>query len=218
MVSCRSVCLRRLSEGRRRGIIGFGRFLANERVTLDELLTAWGTPTASACVGRHVLAIQDTSNIDIRTQPEHRRGLGKAGKGGGYGLLLHPMLAVDADTGGVLGLVGGRIWTREPGEKSDRHRRPVSRKEGVTQIGDRESDFYALWARLPGERFEVLTRARDDRTIPAEEGGRLSKAQLTAAGERLIELPARPGRSARTARLQAGYGKVTLTHPTNTVD
>ena len=237
MVCLRSVCLRRLAQGRRDGIVGFSRFLANPRVTLDGLLEGWGAEASQSCAGRHVLAIQDTSDIAIRTNAEHRRDLGKTGKGSGHGLLLHAMVGVDAASGALLGLVGGKIWTRAGLQTVDRHRRPLSQKETerwvstgetakqvlsaaamVTQIGDRESDFYALWARLPGESFHVLTRARDDRTIPAEEGGRLSAARLEDAGDETVELPAKPGRSARKAKLAARFGTVTLTHPTNTVE
>src|ERR1700691_5704670 len=61
MVSRESVCLRRLAGGRRSGIVGFSRFLANERVTPESLIEGWGRSTAIAAHGRHVLAIQDTS-------------------------------------------------------------------------------------------------------------------------------------------------------------
>lgn len=66
-----------------------------------------------ACAGRHVLAIQDTSEINFRTHGDDRRGLGKIGKGHGYGVLLHAMMAVDAHDGSCLGLVSGRVWTRQ---------------------------------------------------------------------------------------------------------
>jgi hypothetical protein len=109
MVARPSVCLRRLARGRRSEQVSFGRFLANPKVTVDRLIEGWGDRTAAAVSGRHVLAIQDTSEINFRTTPKRRRGLGEIGKGNGRGLLLHAMLALDAGTGGCLGLVGGRI-------------------------------------------------------------------------------------------------------------
>lgn len=233
MVARKSVCLRRLAGGRRRGIVRFGRFLANQRVTVERLIEGWGVPTATACAGRHVLAIQDTSELNFRTTAGRRRGLGEIGKGVGRGLLLHAMLAVDAETRGCLGLVTGRIWTR-PGRRSVRHdKRPLADKESqrwlstaeaaksvlaeaasVTVIADRESDIYAEWARLPGTRFHLLARAMHDRVIA--EGGRLSTASLTPAGEAEIELAARPHRPARRAKLVARFGRVNLKRPGTT--
>jgi hypothetical protein len=39
------------------------------------------------------------------------------------------MLGVDADTGGLLGLAAGRIWTREERVKTPHHLRPLAQKE-----------------------------------------------------------------------------------------
>jgi hypothetical protein len=235
MVSRESVCLRRLAGGRRRGIIGFDRFLANPRVTTERLVEGWGFAASEACPGRHVLAIQDTSEINFRTSKEHRRGLGEIGKGSGRGVLLHAMLGLDADTGGVLGLVTGRIWTRSGRVKKPHAKRPLSKKESqrwlataeaakpvlsqarmVTEVSDRESDIYAKWASVPGLNFHMLTRARQDRVIA--EGGKLSTARLQAAGEADVELRERPGRPARTAHLVVRFGQVTLKRPKNSIE
>ena len=43
MVARTSTCLRRLAGGRRSGIVGFSRFLANPRVTVEALLDGWGS-------------------------------------------------------------------------------------------------------------------------------------------------------------------------------
>ena len=76
-----SSCLRRAATGHRSEIVSYGRFLANEKVTVEALLTGWGEQTAVVAAGRHVLAIQDTSEIHFRTTAERRRGLGEIGKG-----------------------------------------------------------------------------------------------------------------------------------------
>jgi len=232
MVARASVCLRRLAGGERRGVVGFCRFLANPRVTLEALIEGWGAGASAACAGRHVLAIQDTSEINFATTVGRRRGLGEIGKGGGRGVLLHAMLGLDAETGGVLGLVAGRIWTREGRVDVPHAERLLTDKESerwlstaetaktvlenaamVTEISDRESDIYAKWARVPAEGFHILTRATHDR--PLQGGGRLSTVALTPAGEAVVELRARPGRPARTARLAVGYARVNVQRPQN---
>jgi hypothetical protein len=58
MVVRASSCLRHAAAGRRSDIVRYGRFLANEKVTLEALLAGWGEQTALRVAGRHVLAIQ----------------------------------------------------------------------------------------------------------------------------------------------------------------
>jgi len=234
-VSQASVCLRRLASGSRREIIGFGRFMANPRVTVEALIEGWGAGASEACAERHVLAIQDTSEINFATTKQDRRGLGAIGKGNGHGLLLHAMLGVDAETGGILGLVAGRIWTREGRVEVPHAERLVEDKESerwlstaetakpvlapaamVTEVSDRESDLYAKWARVPEPGFHILTRVRHDR--PIKGGGKLSTASLLPAGEVLVDLRARPGRPARTARLMARFAQVEVIRPKNTIE
>jgi hypothetical protein len=236
MVARQSVCLRRLAGGRRSGVVGFGRFLANRKVTSEGLIAGWSQGLSAACAGRHVLAIQDTSEINFATTAEHDRGLGLIGKGVGRGVLLHPMLAVDAGTGEMMGLVTGRIWTRDGVVATPHAQRPLSQKESdrwvstpqaakahlsqaamVTEISDREADIYAKWARVPASGFHILTRAMHDRRIE-EGGGKLSSAPLTSGGTATAELRAQPGRPARKAQLTIRYAQVTLKRPDDTLE
>lgn len=241
MVSCESVCLRRLAQGRRRGIVAYGRFLANEQVTVESLIAGWGTQTSQACAGRHVLAIQDTSEVNFATTDKHDRGLGTL-KSGARGLLLHAMLGVDAGDGGLLGLVTGKIWTRGGLVQVSREKRALSDKESerwlstgqaarpvlaqaamVTEVSDRESDLYARWAQTPGPNYHVLTRAWHDRALVG--GGKLFGAELEPAGIRMIQLPARPARKAdkerparaaqpaRPAKIRVSFGEVSFKRP-----
>lgn len=229
MVARESACLRRLAGGRRGDVVAYSRFVANPRVTVEALIEGWGDELAAACAGRHVLAIQDTSEFNFATSKGRERGLGEIGKGVGRGLMLHAMLGVDADDGGLIGLATGRIWTRPERVKTPHQQRPLEEKEShrwlatpeaaksvlaqaamVTVIGDRESDIYEKWARLPEPGFHILTRARNDRTTSE---GKLSTASLQPAGTALVELRAEPGRPARTAKLAARFGRVRLKRP-----
>src|SRR5690606_28721363 len=90
----------------------------------------------------------------------------------------------------------------------------LARAHMVTEISDRESDIYKKSPRLPDPGFHILTRAMADRSI--EEGrGKLSSAPLQLAGTARVALRARPGSPARTARLVARFGPVTIKHPAN---
>ncbi|HJM50734.1 MAG TPA: IS4 family transposase [Alphaproteobacteria bacterium] len=234
MVACQGVSLRRLGGCRAREV-RFGRFFGNSKVTVERLIESWGTGTAESAVGRHVLAIQDTSEFNFKTTAERQRGLGEIGKGNGRGALAHVMLGLDAQDGSCLGLVSGRIWTRQGRVTRPHGKRPLTAKESerwlstaeaaksvladaamVTVLADRESDIYAGWARLPEANFHLITRLRGDRRLAT--GGKLHAfgASLPVAGKRQLELRAQPGRSARTALLTLRFGTVALCRPKNT--
>ncbi len=232
MVSRQTVCLRRLADGSRRRIVQFDRFLGNPRVSLAALLAGWGEQSGAACAGRNVLAIQDTSEINFRTTAQRRRGLGEIGRGSGRGLLLHAMLAVDAQNGTCLGLVGGTIWTREGRVQTPHAARQLADKESrrwldtaetaktvlaaarsVTVVADRESDIYAEWVRLPEQNFHLLTRVMSNRRLVG--GGTLFQAadRFAPAGVGQIVLRERTGRPGRSAALALRFGTVVIRRP-----
>jgi hypothetical protein len=227
-----SICLRELSTGDRALEVACGRFLANDKVTADRLIEGWSEQTASAVAGRHVLAIQDTSEINFKTKPGRRRGLGLIGKGSGRGVLVHAMMAVDAGNGSCLGLVGGSVYTRKGRVKSPHAKRKLKDKESrrwidtgnqaktalaqaamVTVVHDREGDIYSSWARLPGENFHVLGRAMHDRAVAG--GGTLTSlmAKLDFVATRTIDLLATPKRAARQAVLSLRFSSVEVLRP-----
>jgi hypothetical protein len=80
MVQFGTACLRRLAEGRDELEIRFGRLLRNPSVTVEGIVAGWSEETAPAVAGRHILAIQDSSDINFRTNDAHTRGLGTIGK------------------------------------------------------------------------------------------------------------------------------------------
>ena len=81
MVAGKDVCLRRLAKGNRAREVRFNRFIGNARVTTARVIESWSEGTAAAAEGRHILAIQDTSEINFATTAERRRALGEIGKG-----------------------------------------------------------------------------------------------------------------------------------------
>jgi hypothetical protein len=239
MVVRSTVCLRRLGRGQRRQQVGFGRFLANPKVTVDRLIAGWSDQTAVAAAGRHVLAIQDTSEINFHTTGERRRGLGEIGKGGrARGLLLHAMLALDANTGNCLGLAGGQIWTRRGRVKIDHQKRRSDRKEShrwtttaeqaksvltaaamVTVVADRESDIFVAWARVPEPGVHLIVRSMHDRRVTGNGSLYETARSFPFRAPRTIMLPERNlKRSARSAKLSLRFGAVELARPRNTVE
>ena len=80
MVLRKTVCLRRLG-GNRGGELQAGRFFANPKVTAAKLIGGWADRTGEACSVRHVLAIQDRSEVKFPTTAQRRRSLGPVKKG-----------------------------------------------------------------------------------------------------------------------------------------
>jgi hypothetical protein len=215
----------------------FWRFIANDRVTVEKLIEGWWEQTGDAVCGRHVLAIQDTSEIKFSTSEDDRRGLGKIGKGNIFGVLLHAMMAVDAETGSCLGLVGGKVWTRKGDVKVPHAQRTLSDKESerwlttaeqakeilaqarlITVINDREGDIYAHWARTPMDGVHLLSRVMHDHALMG--GGTLRQAikRVPFSAKAVIELPRRIDRRPRKAHLALRFGSVALQRPRNTTE
>jgi hypothetical protein len=179
-----------------------------------------------------VLAIQDTSEINFRTKPGRQRGLGEIGKGVGRGLLLHAMVAVDAASDVCLGLVAGKIWTRQGRVTVPHDKRPLEQKESerwistanqakqvlsaaamVTVIDDREGDIYAKWASVSAANFHLLTRSMHDRVLADGTSMYATAASWPIVDTAMIDVVARADRRARQAKLALRFGRVTLNRP-----
>ena len=116
-------CIRRLAGTRAREI-QFTRLLRNYSVTAAEMASHAAERTAVRTAGRDVVVIQDTSELALGGRRAKANGYGPVGKGGALrGLLLHAVLAVDAGTGGLLGLVDAKVWNRKGGKAKPRRGR-----------------------------------------------------------------------------------------------
>jgi hypothetical protein len=218
----------------------FTRFLRNGAVSAGEMARHAGALTAGRVAGREVVAIQDTSELVLGGVRAQAAGYGVVGRGGAtHGLLLHPVLAVEAGTGALLGLVSMAIWNRSEGVVTARRQRATAAKESqrwldgaaqaadvlaqatsITVVSDRESDFYELFARRPAP-VQLIVRACQNRRIAQASGnGRLFSIldALPEQGRFVAAIPAAPGRKARTAELAVRFAPVSLCKPLNGAD
>jgi Transposase DDE domain len=233
-----TICLRRLGDTRAEQV-AFRRFVVNDRVTVSKMVLHQRARVAEASADRHVLVIQDTSEINYESQRGRKRSLGTVGNGRDVGLFVHPMLAVDAELGHCLGLLDVQVWRRFKSKSKDYRKQPIEEKESyrwlkgpqrakaalgkaaeVTVIDDREGDIYEKWARLPDRRTQLLTRACRDRAMV--DGGTLfaAMAELPEKHSYSLDLPARPGkkRQARQACLTVRFGRVRIRRPQSCSD
>jgi hypothetical protein len=228
--------LRGLAD-RRADQVGLTRFFHNPRVSVAEILATAGLRTGQAAAGRHVLLIEDTSEINYQAKAGRKRGLGRVGNGRDIGLFVHPALALDAADGSVLGLAGARLWQRRTAKRRDYQDWPIETKESyrwletitmarrwldraaqITVIADREADVFEFLARVPDARTQVVVRAAHNRALC--DGGRLftELAAHPEAGRIAVTLPARPGRPARAVQLAIRFAPMSVRQPRRGAD
>ncbi len=171
--------------------------------------------TQEACVGRDILAVQDTTVTR------------SSGVGGDY---LHAMIAVDAHDGTVLGPIDAVFLERTSGKKAERHIRSAQDKEShrwlaateragqitgatrVTMVADREADIFDLLARRP-THVDLIVRANHNRVL--EDNTRVVQqiATMPRLGYTELTRPRIPGRAMRTATLSVRFGRMAIKPP-----
>jgi hypothetical protein len=213
--------------------------LRNRFVTAAEMTSHAAERTAARAARRDVVVIQDTSELALGGRRGKARGYGPIGKGGATrGLLLHAVLAMDATTRGLLGLVDAKVWNRDTGKVTARRSRTTKEKESqrwldgttragevlaeaasITGVSDRESDIYEHFARRPGN-VELIVRACQNRKIATDDAAQIDRlfAHVDGwpeQGPLKIKIPAAPGRKERMAELAVRFSRVTLCKPRN---
>jgi hypothetical protein len=239
----RTASIRALSSNRAEQM-GYYRWLGNDSVTVSELVKSLGVDCQGHLEGRHVLAISDSSEINLqahqgRLQPE---GVGVVGNNQDVGFFIHPTLVVESETGLPLGLSTVQVWHRpaERPSKAERNykRQPIEAKESykwiesaqgseavfeaggvaqVTYIGDSESDIYEPWFQIPQTHRHLLVRACRNRLLSDREASLFEHlAAQPVLGTYTIDLLADPRvhREARSATLSVRATPVHLKRPT----
>ena len=231
IVSLGSLVLKDLGGGRA-GEMAAHRYLSSPYVTSEGVLEVFGARTGEACAGRRVVAAQDTTQISFSGKSAGRRGLGPGADGKRAGFFIHPVVAVDAESESMLGVVGARIWTRAPEPVGPRRHRPGMAKESrrwtegakmvaerlgaaahVVVVSDQEADIYSHFAGRPAE-VDLLVRARHDRALL--EGGRLfaTAAAWPVHTESLVAVaPHGPGDKGRVAAVTIRSSRVVIVRP-----
>jgi len=229
-------CIRRLAGTRAREI-QFTRFLRNGSVTAAEMACHAAERTAARAAGRDVVVIQDTSELALGGRRARANGYGPVGKGGALrGLLLHAVLAVDAGTGGLLGLVDAKAWNRTGGKAKPRRGRQTPQKESqrwldgtmragevlaaansITGVSDRESDIYEHFARRPSN-VHLIVRACQNRQIETDTADQMHLLfshvdSLPEQGRLQVKISAAPGRKARVTELAVRFSRVVVCKP-----
>lgn len=186
------------------------------------------------------LILNDTTELDFGN---HRdiEGLGPTGNGGGQGFLLHNALMVDTQNKTVVGLAGQEIHYRKPKQKTKKENRSKRLKRNresqiwgkvIDKVGppakgvkfihvcDRGADNFEVYCHLLQQRSDWVIRAScQHRKIlaPSGETLRLSEylSTLPLAGKYELQMRARKGQPARTAKLEVRFGGLHMPVPSH---
>lgn len=231
-----SLIISRLSQGRWEEV-KFGRFLCNDRFTFLDMIDSAVKLLAPICEGRHVLLIEDTSEISFGYQA-FQQGLAPVGNGLEEGFYLHPVIAMDAEDNLCLGLAGLEVFKRAP---RGPHRNKLAFEDkqsyrwlsaaqsarehcglaaGHTVITDREGDIYEALCGYVDNSLDFVVRCWHNRSLHDQRGIE-GLWQLVdtwpIAGRYACSLPRTDKRSGHEGLLQVKYGEVALARPNSSM-
>jgi hypothetical protein len=214
------------------------RFFDTDAIEPDAILASHCTATHDRCASVPlVLAVQDTSELDWSHHPA-TTDLGPIHTKKHRGLLMHTTLAITPEAV-PLGILHQYVWARDEatfGALPDQHTRAFEDKESYrwargleainaarkacpstqfVMVTDAEADIYDLMVAKRQAGVELLIRAGQERRIEHPEATLLWQALPlgTRAGKRMVHIPARDGKAARTAEVTLWFQTVTLRPP-----
>lgn len=211
----------------------------------EDLIVSLCERTSKKVNGGHVLALQDTTDFNYHWNKNRKKassGLGTYGLNR-FGFMLHPTLAIDADTFEVYGFSHIRVWHREEdsGTKYDRDYKslPVAKKESnkwlessiksrlslqtadmVTIIEDREGDIYKQFCDVPVGKVHLLVRNSQNRKLDNGRTLHTHLKELPVQGSYELDIiqSTPSGYKKRKAQMQVRFDRVTLVKPVGLKD
>ena len=215
------------------------RFFDNADIAHEKILASHVASSLNRLKGHEViLAVQDTTFIDYSAHAQ-TKGLGPMNAKGGWGMLCHGTLAF-TPARLPLGVLGLRLWARDPKQpqrRSTRRERPIEDKESykwidslhaiaalkgplpntrLVSVADRESDVFEFFTEAQALGVDVLTRAAWNRNVIGPEQQIFpTLAAAPVVAHKQLALPARGKRQARTAKLEIRACALTLKCPLN---
>ena len=218
---------------------GFYRFLQNERVSEDDIISNMVTNCKMACAGKYIVCLQDTTEINLsshskRINKDSYIGTTNAEGHKGLGFLLHPSLVVDACNGTPYGYSDIKVWNR-PLELTTKFERaynslPIEQKEsykwievskntksalydiveGMVIVQDREGDIYEQFAVIADDKTDLLIRARTNRTLSDKTKLFSCLSGYPANGSYELVVDGKAGRKKRKAAIEVRYREVEI--------
>lgn len=218
---------------------GFYRFLQNDRVSEEDIISNMVHNCQSACKGQYLVCIQDTTEINLSSHRNRIRkddfiGTTNANSDRGLGFFIHPTFVLDASNGTPLGYADVKLWNR-PLDFSSKFERnysslPIEDKEsykwiessqkaiaalhphtpGMLIVQDREGDLYEQFATIPDHKTDLLIRSRANRTLADKTKLFDCLKPQPAQGSYTLVVNGKGNRKKRTANIEVRFKQVTL--------
>jgi hypothetical protein len=206
-----------------------------EDVTFNAIARPHWEQTRTVGPGRY-LVLGDTTEIDFGYRREIE-GLSAIGNGSGSGFLLHNALLVEAESESLVGVAGQTIHYRKPVPKKENASQRLKREresrvwgDVIDQIGrppqgtqfihvfDRGADDFEVFCHLLENGDDWVVRAKaPHRVIQTPWGEKTPQKEylptLPIVGSYELQLRARPGQRARTAKLEVRCGPLSMPIP-----
>lgn len=218
---------------------GFYRFLQNDRVSEDDIIWNLSANCRAGCRGQHVVCIQDTTEINLRSHSNRIKkdgfiGTTNAKNKQGLGFLMHPSLVLDAIEGIPYGYADIKVWSRPQEFVSKKERNynslAISEKEsykwievsqatkaalrdivqGMVIIQDREGDIYEQFAVVPEAGVDLLIRAKSDRRLKDKTKLFSCLSDQQAQGSYEVVVDAKKGSQKRIAQMEIRFKEVEI--------
>lgn len=216
---------------------GFYRFLQNDRVSEEDIVSNLVTNCRKACKGKQVVCIQDTTEINLsshskRIKKDNYIGTTNAKSDRGLGFFLHPSLVLDATDCTPYGYADIKVWNR-PLEFTSKFERqynslPIEEKESykwievskntksalhdivetIVIVQDREGDIYEQFAVIADDKTDLLIRARANRTLTDKTKLFSCLSGQQAKGNYELVVDAKQTRKKRKAKIEIRYKEV----------
>ena len=242
MVKKETVIINQLSEDRAE-LVSYCRFMNNKEVGWEKIHKEKSKGLDSLASGKHVLVINDTTEINYETHRSYLstndKDLGPVGNNIDIGFFCHPGMVVDASNGVALGFSYLKLWNRSWDKESKKARnyknQEIEEKESfrwiecgleskeilklakqITIVADRESDIYEEFYIAPDERANVIIRSRGDRKLADTDKTLYETISEKEVQETYHLHVCKTGkRKARDTEIEVKYGKALLRKPQN---
>lgn len=209
-------------------------------MTEDALISELCERSAGICKGRHVLCIQDTTEMNYHSHQnriKENSGLGRLDSPHiALGFKMHSTLLVDAIEGSLLGFSDIKLWhrsldmpnrrkreyTKLPIEDKESHKwiaaankskERLSEASSITFVEDREGDIYEQLSTIHGENIHYVIRSKCNRNTTEEQKSWDKLAAEPSLGSFSITLPTdyRKNRTQQKINLKIRFTSVMIT-------
>ncbi|MDC5708444.1 IS4 family transposase [Vibrio europaeus] len=215
-------------------------FIRNEQIKAEDIAEAGFYVTAQEALEQQtLLALEDTTSLSY-SHLSIRDELGHSNQGNRHrAMFVHSTLLFAPETQTVIGLIEQQRWTRDiekRGQRNQYETRPYKEKESykweeasrhvaerlgdkmpdVISVCDREADLFEYLTYKHEQQQRFLVRSMQSRCIKEHDSRLYDYAyKLQSAGSKVLKIPQKGGRKARTVYLNIKHAPVTLKAPAN---